>query len=719
VTPAGNVTIEGIVLVSQPPSSFPDGGQAHKRDDHRFYKLAPIHLTYDCPTPAPPTPEPPGLPDAPYTCADAESSLNEYTCGDSIIGTTASAPDASAEVDGVACGLDPGLGTWHRIRTGPDTTTLTVSNCNDFTQYDTRLHLYEDCGGACLAFNDDSCGAYYAATLTAAVQPNTVYYVLQSGYQSQAGPYQIDLVCAGATPSPTPAPTPAPPDNDMCEDAIPITCNETVIASTASSTSDYNSAPLANCAGGAGNGVWYNLTMPDDGVRRTVYLSNCGEATDFDTKLHVAQATSCTDDAPVCKGYNDDAGGDCPSLRSEVAFHTDPGASYLIVQSGASSYEGTFQLDVGCETSTPAPTPHPPAEHDTCEGAVPIACGDVVVGNLNGANPYRGNCLSAEGGALWFLLETTHKAVVTISSCGPGNDLRNALTVHDECVGACVASDVYGCGGNQAEVAFLATEYVPYYLMVAGYYSYDQGSYNMTVTCEAVPTTAPTPVPTSPPTVKPTGSPTSQPTPTPPTQVPATSATNASATSTTNSTTTAALSSTGTETPPASPGDSSLSTVLGTTDSTDSGLVLGGLIAAVLVAIVCCAACLALAHRRRREARGLERTASTIYFGLDEEDESPPAGTRSRTRSRSNVRNSHRQSTKMASVPGYTTVPMADSSSDTIPSGGSLKPIAAKPERRKSTKVTKIEPLDDEDSRRSMRSSVRRSAVVKKGTLML
>ncbi|MBK7297649.1 MAG: hypothetical protein IPI91_13925 [Flavobacteriales bacterium] len=99
-----------------------------------------------------------------------------------------------------------------------------------------------------------------------------------------------------------------PPANDLCTNAIPVTCGNTYTGTNVNATDD----GLPSLAGTTfnptiTNGVWWKYVGDD----QTVTLSLC--ASSFDTRIHVWSG-SCG--SPVGVGGNDD---DC-GLQSEVTF---------------------------------------------------------------------------------------------------------------------------------------------------------------------------------------------------------------------------------------------------------------------------------------------------------------------------------------------------------------------------------------------------------------
>src|SRR5690606_28545566 len=118
-------------------------------------------------------------------------------------------------------------------------------------------------------------------------------------------------------------------DNDNCEDAIAISCGETVTGTTANAT-DSGFNPSAD--------RFYSFT--GDGTVQNVTISLCDSA--FDTYLRVFSDCSLTNEI----ASNDDACGS----RSRLTFESDGTSTYIIMVEGAGSNSGAYTLSVYCAT---------------------------------------------------------------------------------------------------------------------------------------------------------------------------------------------------------------------------------------------------------------------------------------------------------------------------------------------------------------------------------
>ncbi len=150
--------------------------------------------------------------------------------------------------------------------------------------------------------------------------------------------YTADCDCEGTIPTPA---------NDLCADAIPVLCGQTVSGTNVNATNNGNPA-APNCGPAIGSfGVWYSF----EGDGSIVTVSTCSPSTDFDTKLNVYSG-ACG--GFTCVGGADDSSGpDCQiggfNRKSTVEFTSEEGTTYYIIVSGFSTAAGNFDLSISCE----------------------------------------------------------------------------------------------------------------------------------------------------------------------------------------------------------------------------------------------------------------------------------------------------------------------------------------------------------------------------------
>jgi hypothetical protein len=122
-----------------------------------------------------------------------------------------------------------------------------------------------------------------------------------------------------------------PAANDLCTNAIALTCGESVNGNTADATVD----GVATC-GGVSNtapGLWYSVV----GNGGLMSVSTCTPAASFDTRISVFSGSCGSLD---CVGANDDF---C-STGSQVTWSSASGTDYYILVHGFASQSGTFTI---------------------------------------------------------------------------------------------------------------------------------------------------------------------------------------------------------------------------------------------------------------------------------------------------------------------------------------------------------------------------------------
>ena len=138
-----------------------------------------------------------------------------------------------------------------------------------------------------------------------------------------------------------------PPVNDLCADAIPLACGQSISGTTLQATATGD--PTGNCNEHVdAGGVFYTIM----GTGSPITVSTCAAATDYDTKLFVYSGTC---GSYVCvDGNDDDSSCTTNSTASGVTFPSVAGQSYLVFVSGYSQDAGNFLLSATC-VNQPAP----------------------------------------------------------------------------------------------------------------------------------------------------------------------------------------------------------------------------------------------------------------------------------------------------------------------------------------------------------------------------
>jgi len=141
---------------------------------------------------------------------------------------------------------------------------------------------------------------------------------------------------------------------------------------------------------------------------------------------------------------------------------------------------------VGCIEQTF--TTYTPVPGDTCDIALPIACGGSETGTTVGATSngaQAGTCGTGTGApGVWYNI-TGNGDIITASLCNSGFDTK--IQVYEGACGAltCVTGNDDACG-LQSEVLFASTAGTEYYIYVFGFGT-STGNYQLDVTCTTPP----------------------------------------------------------------------------------------------------------------------------------------------------------------------------------------------------------------------------------------
>ncbi|WP_415776932.1 choice-of-anchor L domain-containing protein, partial [Flavobacterium gelidilacus] len=195
-----------------------------------------------------------------------------------------------------------------------------------------------------------------------------------------------------------------PAPNNLCANAIPVTCGSTFAGTTQGSTSVGASAAFCGTASNTSPGVWYSFAGNGD----IVTFSLCGSA--FNTKIQVLTGSCGTF---TCVAGNDNSCG----LQSEIQVTTTPGTLYYIYVFGVNNTTvGTFTLNTTCITPPPPPT------NDNCVTAITVpvnidgSCSQITAGTVVGATPssQANGCIGSADDDVWFSFTAT-QGIHTIS----------------------------------------------------------------------------------------------------------------------------------------------------------------------------------------------------------------------------------------------------------------------------------------------------------------
>lgn len=148
--------------------------------------------------------------------------------------------------------------------------------------------------------------------------------------------------------------------NDLCANALPLTCGQTVTGTTVGA-SNVGNGPLCTTAASTAGSLWYTFTANNQNVT----LSMCA-GTGYDSKIFVYTG-SCG--AFTCLIGDDDG---CGTLQSTVSFAAINGVTYYVMVAGFGTATGAFTLTATCSELPP------PAANDECSTAISLtipSCG--------------------------------------------------------------------------------------------------------------------------------------------------------------------------------------------------------------------------------------------------------------------------------------------------------------------------------------------------------
>ncbi len=259
----------------------------------------------------------------------------DYSCGTVTSGTTTSAT-ASVQPD-VDSGT-PDDDVWYSFVATATTHRVSLLNVSGFA--DMGHSVYRALPNPC-----DPAGMTLVSTSDpdvsnpAGLNIGETYFVRVYAWGTGASSVTFDL-CIGTAPP--------PPANDLCADAIMLSCNSSVSGSTASAT--HTGAPTDGCDNtgdpyvynAGGRGVWYTVQGWDGGMTASL----CGSS--FDTQIWIGTTTDCS--TFTCVAGNDDAFSLCASSgsRSIASWTASSSETYYIYVTGWATNSGDFVLSVSC-----------------------------------------------------------------------------------------------------------------------------------------------------------------------------------------------------------------------------------------------------------------------------------------------------------------------------------------------------------------------------------
>ena len=249
-----------------------------------------------------------GVPDGPDndSCEDAEAIAGT---GNFFFDNTTASTDGPAHAACLEFGSDQVENdVWFCWTAACDGDTL-IQTCGT-TGVDTKIAVYDGCGcpatdANLIACNDDTCGLQSAVTFSAT---SGSQYLIRLGTfpGASGGVGEFNISCISL------------PDNDFCENAIPVAVPSVTPGDTTLATvdTDVPDCQVANTS----PGLWYSVI----GTGNTMTASVCNGTATWDSKISV-YCGSCDD--TTCVVGNDDFCG----LQSQVSWCSQAGAEYLVL----------------------------------------------------------------------------------------------------------------------------------------------------------------------------------------------------------------------------------------------------------------------------------------------------------------------------------------------------------------------------------------------------
>jgi hypothetical protein len=242
------------------------------------------------------------------------------------------------------------------------------------------------------------------------------------------------------------------------------------------------------------NGITCSSTPPCQ-IDVDMSSASWGDGTTW--TLTDADGNTVLSGGPYGNGYSDSqsipSAQDGPYTLTINSTFSDNFPQYVVSVGGNVVFSGSAPA---AQTTTVGPiAPECSIPPTPCEGALPIACGDVVTGSTVGAPtdavPTCGTT-NGTGGKIWYEFIGTGD-VVTATTCSAltnydtklwvfSGDCNNLVCVtgNDDMGAAC------GFSGLQSNVEFVSTLGETYYIIVGGFGA-GAGNYELTVTCAPVP----------------------------------------------------------------------------------------------------------------------------------------------------------------------------------------------------------------------------------------
>ncbi|OYT12672.1 MAG: hypothetical protein B6I19_09145 [Bacteroidetes bacterium 4572_114] len=346
-----------------------------------------------------------------------------------------------------ASGINPGCGgttnpvdIWYAF-------TATVNGTGSFdlcgSTFNTRLAIYDACGGTVLACNDDDGPACTGtnASIEISVTSGVTYYVQVSGNEAVTGSGDLTISVNATT------------NMDDCGNAYAINEVTDFAFTTVGATAGGDNP---GCGGGVNPiDIWYAYTATETG---TGSFDLCGSS--YDTRLAIWDVCSgnvlaCNDDDNYCGSG---------SLQSFLSFAVTSGTTYYIQVGGYNARAGAGDLTISVVQS---------ATNDDCSNAIAVTMVNdlpftTVGATAGGDNPGCGGATDPID--IWYAFTAFISGTANFDLCGSGYDTR--LAVWDACNGnvlACNDDNGPTCSGLSSSIEMTVSAGTAYYVQVGGY----------------------------------------------------------------------------------------------------------------------------------------------------------------------------------------------------------------------------------------------------------
>ena len=326
--------------------------------------------------------------------ADNDLCIDAYAiaCDDTLSGDTS---DGNTDDNG-----DGSADEWFAFTSTTAGEVVTASLC-DQAAFDTILTVYDSCGGAVVASNDDGAGcAGFTSKVNFIADGSSTYYIAVDGFGGATGAFDLSITCSLA------------PANDNADGALPISCGEVVAGTTINASEDSAVAPTCDTTVTA-PGVWY-VYDDSSGLATDITITMCNGTTGYDSKLSVYTGDPA---APpfTCVTGNDDTCG----LQSEVSFQSDGATTFYILVHGFGAGEGDFEIEMICEL-VPPPNDLIANSIDVDEVGFPYTDPSVatLAATLEAGSPV--GCDNAGARGVWYNFVPTADGTATATIVSPG-----------------------------------------------------------------------------------------------------------------------------------------------------------------------------------------------------------------------------------------------------------------------------------------------------------